>query len=174
MSRQNTTPERGETFSVDPGVDPVVALDAVKAVEAVVLTESLSVAAADALIESLAADITDPIGVVVPGELSSFAQVINVSFGINSDAYTGLSVELVKAHQADAGLEPTGIVSGTIWAEVLPELFPGDMGVAVTILQRLLGVPVTGHFGSVEQEKVENKLGATVVRRAEWLKLINA
>lgn len=155
-----------------PPADAPDPQDAVAAVEAVETVEALEEVA-----ETLSVDLFKiPSKIVpaplIPGDRSSFAQIVNEKFGVTSDVYEGASVEAVKAIQAGLGLEPTGIVAETLWAEVLPEVGPGDMGVAVVILQMLLGCSATGFFDFSTEVLAEQKLGVSTVDRDGWLLLL--
>ena len=118
----------------------------------------------------------DPIQVVCPGDAGGWAQLVNLSLGLgDSVIYSADAVAEVCERQRDAELPEDGIVSGSTWSLVLPDLFSADrpIGREVGILRVLHGMDVVGGWTSeVTEELIEHGYEGHTVDREVWEFLI--
>lgn len=100
---------------------------------------------------------TDRVGTVFPGDVGGWANLAVRLLGQgDSGNYTGSVVDRVKYLQAEAGMEPDGIIRGGTWALILRPLKVGASGEEVLILCRLLGIPDSTVFTSETADAVQD------------------
>lgn len=116
----------------------------------------------------------EALSVVSPGDNDGWAHLVMRSLGFQDGRYDDLAAQAVEEIQENAGLEPDGVIAGSTWAYVLPELSPGAVaGFEVGLLRKLLGcAPGDAWDGAVNEALALLDSYQGAVTAAVWLDLI--
>ncbi|MBP8252634.1 MAG: N-acetylmuramoyl-L-alanine amidase [Herpetosiphon sp.] len=87
---------------------------------------------------------------------------------VASGMYDQATADAVSQFQAAHGIAPTGQIDAQTWQTLFVEINQGDQNHAVSALQILVGVPVTGTF----DQATANSLGASRVNGEVWERLL--